>query len=214
MGPPTRPYSSKHSHHRRGAGCGGGHSPNGASERPERPPEVLGSNFSTFRRICTPKTDPRAPHPAAVNTFHVRTVRTREGLVARAGNPVARSLGVQNACIAVKFEISRPTRTSPRLKHATQKPTLLRQKIEKRHAPRKPESHEMVVQVVCRTLPHTRNCSRGRSSRPVVHRMLLIEQRSLPRTSVGGWGRRVLDLFVTPVRLEFRLCCVKRPCVR
>ena len=86
--------------------------------------------------------------------------------------------------------------------------------IEKRHAPRKPESHEMVVQVVCRTLPHTRNCSRGRSSRPVVHRMLLIEQRSLPRTSVGGWGRRVLDLFVTPVRLEFRLCCVKRPCVR
>ena len=36
---------------------------------------------------------------------------------------------MQNACIAVKFEISRPTRTSPRLKHATQKPTLLRQKI-------------------------------------------------------------------------------------
>ena len=48
--------------------------------------------------------------------------------MARAGNPVARSLGVQNACIAVKFEISRPARTSPRLKHATQKPTLLRQK--------------------------------------------------------------------------------------
>ena len=105
------------------------HCPNGAIERPERHPEVLGSNLFTIRRICTPKTDPRAPHPAAVNTFHVRTVRTREGPVARAGNPVARSLGVQNTRIAVEFEIPRPARTSPRLKHATQKPTLLRQKI-------------------------------------------------------------------------------------
>ena len=90
---------------------------------------MLGSNLNTFLAFRTPKTDPRAPHPAAVNAFHVRTVRTREGPVARAGNPVARSLGVQNARIAVEFEIPRPARTSPRLKHATQKPTLLRQKI-------------------------------------------------------------------------------------
>ena len=108
---------------------GGGHSPNGASERPERPPEVLGSNCNSFLAFRTPKTDPRAPHPAAVNTFHVRTVRTREGPVARAGNPVARGLGVQNTRIVKEFKIPRPARTSPRLKHATQKPTLLRQKI-------------------------------------------------------------------------------------
>ena len=49
--------------------------------------------------------------------------------MARAGNPVARSLGVQNTRMVFKFEIPRPARTSPRLKHATQKPTLLRQKI-------------------------------------------------------------------------------------
>ena len=35
---------------------------------------------------------------------------------------------MQNARIALKFKIPRPARTSPRLKHATQKPTLLRQK--------------------------------------------------------------------------------------
>ena len=108
-------------------GVGGDHCPNGAIERPERPPEVLGSNLNTFLAFRTPKTDPRAPHPAAVNTFHVRTVRTREGPVARAGNPVARSLGVQNTRIANKFQKLRPTRTSTRSKHATQKPTLLRQ---------------------------------------------------------------------------------------
>ena len=49
--------------------------------------------------------------------------------MARAGNPVAGSLGVQNTPIVQKFQKSQPTRTSPRLKHATQKPTLLRQKI-------------------------------------------------------------------------------------
>ena len=36
---------------------------------------------------------------------------------------------MQNTRMVFKFEISRPARTSPRLKHATQKPTLLRQKI-------------------------------------------------------------------------------------
>ena len=36
---------------------------------------------------------------------------------------------MQNTRMVFKFEIPRPARTSPRLKHATQKPTLLRQKI-------------------------------------------------------------------------------------
>ena len=36
---------------------------------------------------------------------------------------------MQNTRIVQEFEIPRPARTSPRLKHATQKPTLLRQKI-------------------------------------------------------------------------------------
>ena len=36
---------------------------------------------------------------------------------------------MQNTRIVQEFKIPRPARTSPRLKHATQKPTLLRQKI-------------------------------------------------------------------------------------
>ena len=36
---------------------------------------------------------------------------------------------MQNTRIVKEFKIPRPARTSPRLKHATQKPTLLRQKI-------------------------------------------------------------------------------------
>ena len=36
---------------------------------------------------------------------------------------------MQNTRIVQEFKILRPARTSPRLKHATQKPTLLRQKI-------------------------------------------------------------------------------------
>ena len=49
--------------------------------------------------------------------------------MARAGNPVAGSFGVQNTPIVNKSQKLRPTPGSPRLKHATQKPTLLRQKI-------------------------------------------------------------------------------------
>ena len=37
-------------------------------------------------------------------------------------------MGVRNAKNVLQFEIPRPARTSPRLKHATLKPTLLRQK--------------------------------------------------------------------------------------
>ena len=36
---------------------------------------------------------------------------------------------MRNAENVLQFEIPRPARTSPRLKHATQKPTLLRQKF-------------------------------------------------------------------------------------
>ena len=36
---------------------------------------------------------------------------------------------MRNAENVLQFEIPRPARASPRLKHATQKPTLLRQKI-------------------------------------------------------------------------------------
>ena len=56
---------------------GGGHSPNGASERPGSPPEVLGPICVTPSRDSTRKTDPRAPPPTPGITFYAgrRTAR-------------------------------------------------------------------------------------------------------------------------------------------
>ena len=86
---------------------------------------------SPLGEMAPPNSPFRASAAApAVGFMYARcAVRTREGPVARAGNPVARSLGVRNAENVLKFEIPRRARTSPRLKHATQKPTLLRQKV-------------------------------------------------------------------------------------
>ena len=79
--------------------------------------------------------------------------------------------------------------------------------IEKRHAPRKPESHEVVVvvQVVCRTLPHTRNFSRGRSGRAGGHQGLAIEHRQ------NHCGRKHAHLLVGWV-LRSKCICQHHSC--